>query len=248
MNWFQPASFTAGLYSFYGTPWEIFRTDKILSTSDKAVTFYTKGGGLPGYSTNIIVAPEYDLGITILTGGDTALLPAIREIVTQTLIQTADKIARNQVEHSYTGIYKAMHINSSMELSYSEARGLEISRWISNGTDILSFIPIRFGVPSNILHLQLIPTLLYRDQSKLDGELWRFAPVLDIPSGDAAIWDDFCVSDVDNLMYDGKPLNEIVFWDKDKDEMYGTAELTAFRVSLARSGPDAAQLLRAQEL
>ncbi|KAK5465165.1 hypothetical protein LTS15_001728 [Exophiala xenobiotica] len=248
MNWFQPASFTAGLYSFYGTPWEIFQTDKILSTSDKAVTFYTKGGGLPGYSTNIIVAPEYDLGITILTGGNTALLPAVREIVTQTLIQAADKIARNQVEHSYTGIYKATHINSSMELSYSEAHGLEITRWISNGTDILSFIPIRFGVPSNIVQLQLIPTLLYRDQSKLDGELWRFAPVLDIPSGDDAIWSDFCVSDVDNLMYDGKPLNEIVFWDKDKDEKYGTAELTAFRVSLARSGLDAAQLLRAQEL
>lgn len=254
MNWFQPGSFTAGLYSFYGTPWEIFRTDRILSTSDKAVTFYTKGGGLPGYSTNIIVAPEYDLGITVLTAGNTALLPAIREIVTETLIQAADKIARSQVEQSYTGIYKATHINSSIELSYSEARGLEITRWISNSTDILSALPTRFGVPPNILRLQLIPTLLYRHQSKLDGELWRVALVWDgaprdeSTSDNNAVWDDFCVSDVDTWMYDGKPFNEIVFWNKDKDDKYETVELTAFRVSLTRSCLDAAQLLQAQEL
>lgn len=68
LNWLLPVSFTAGMGSFYGMPWEIYRTDKILLPDDNAggsgetprartVTFFTKGGGLPGYRTLILLVP-----------------------------------------------------------------------------------------------------------------------------------------------------------------------------------------------
>lgn len=47
-NWVHPVSPSTGLYSFYGMPWEIFHTDRILQKSQRTVKFITKSGGLPG--------------------------------------------------------------------------------------------------------------------------------------------------------------------------------------------------------
>ena len=256
LNWLNPVSFATSVYSYYGTPWEIFRTDKLLSGSDRPITFVTKGGGLPGYRTIIMVVPEFELGITILTGGDTDLLDSLREIVSVSLMQAADKLVKRQMEETRTGLYKAPHINSSLELIYTEKQGLEITKWISNGTDMLSVIPIQFQIPEQNLHLQLVPTLLYRDQEHLYGEIWRIALVMDNPPSkntltkNAPVWDDSCITDLDTMMYAGKPLNEVVFLDKAQDGSYETVDLSAFRVTLTREARSRLQhdMLITQEL
>ncbi|KAL6251326.1 hypothetical protein RBB50_001534 [Rhinocladiella similis] len=257
LNWLHPASFTPGTSSFYGMPWEIFRTDKIFSdanTNDVAdagttrtVTFYTKGGGLPAYITNILVVPEYDLGITILTGGDTSLLSQLREIVTVPLVQAADKVVQSQMEHAYTGNYVASGssaLNSSLDLAYTPNQGLRIDKWISNGTDVLAALPVAFHVPPTLFRLQLVPTFQRRGQSSSirdgdgDGELWRFTPAMnatDENNDEGKVWSDFCTSDIDWMIYDGNPFNEIVFTHKDQDGRYNTLEITGYKVSLTRS-------------
>lgn len=60
LNWL-PLPSNVGVGSYYGMPWETFRTDKILDAG-RTVTFFTKGGGLPGYSTLILVVPQYVSG------------------------------------------------------------------------------------------------------------------------------------------------------------------------------------------
>ncbi|KIX93011.1 uncharacterized protein Z520_11284 [Fonsecaea multimorphosa CBS 102226] len=320
VSWLLPVSFTPGWKSFYGMPWEILRADGIVTDSPaRTVSFFTKGGGLPGYRTLILLVPEYELGITIFTAGDEAFIDQLVEMVTIPLIRAADRLAGRQAEHRYTGTFVAdpgMAINSSLQLSYSDAHGLEITKWISNSTDMLSVIPLHFHLPQDRgFHLQLVPTSLYRNQKRMQGELWRVMVTLDRsgprtsaspppllqqqqqlrevqsssesieapefnvkgkgssktnndefldhqPSGPLGsnIWEDFCVSDVDTLMYAGKPFNEIVFWDDrdisaggeeegegvggnrgDDDEeqeqdgvRYGTVELTAFRINMTR--------------
>ncbi|KAK6380731.1 hypothetical protein LTS17_004931 [Exophiala oligosperma] len=259
VNWLHPASFTSGMSSFYGMPWEIFRTDKILAnTRDSAdtgttrtTTFYTKGGGLPGYITNILVVPEYDLGITILTGGGTALLPQLREKVTVPLIQAADNIVQSQVEHSYAGRYvvsDSSRLNSSFELIYTPDRGLQIDSWISNGTDVLAALPVTFHVSPTLFRLQLVPTFQHRGQSNnhangdASAEFWRFTPAMNATEGgsndEGEIWSDFCSSDIDWMIYDGNPFNEITFRNKDRSGRYNTVEITAYKISLTRSTID----------
>jgi len=49
----------------------------------------------------------------------------------------------------------------------------------------------------------------------------------------AGIWDGFCITNVDLMMYDGLPLNEAVFYEG-KDGRVEEVELTAFRVRLKR--------------
>lgn len=235
LNWFQPASFAEGVNSFYGVPWEIFRTDKILPRIHRTVTFVTKGGGLPGYQTNILLVPEYSLGITILTAGDGPLLSKVREVVTTNLIPAADRLAQRQARERYVGTYSSHHINSTLSISLSPYLGLYISQFVSNGTDTLSWLlenPRLIGVDAT---LQLIPTFLYRDDKQKRGELFRTVLNTSQRQGPRELWADFCTTDVDAIMYAGKPLGEAIFWDTDDTgHRYDRVELSAFRVWLDR--------------
>lgn len=113
VNWFQPASYSDNFGSFYGMPWEIFRTDKILRTTQRPVTFVTKSGGLAGYYSIIIMVPEYNLGITILVAGSSKALSQVRELVTIPLLRAADGLAFKQVDREYRGEYsKSLQPNS----------------------------------------------------------------------------------------------------------------------------------------
>jgi hypothetical protein len=73
-------------------------------------------------------------------------------------------------------------------------------------------------------------------------------------SGFASVSDEFCISDVDNIMYAGTPLSEVVFWDRDgKTGMFGKVELPAFKMNLTRvdqngEGTNGERILIKQEL
>ncbi|KAF7173344.1 hypothetical protein CNMCM5623_005596 [Aspergillus felis] len=258
LNWLLPASFSAETGSFYGMPWEIFRTERILLPDDKGrartVTLYTKSGGLPGYRSLILLVPEYDLGITILTAGDETFLEALVDMVIVPLIRAADELAARQVKETYVGRYissstKEHTVNYTLTLTHTSTHGVEINEWISNSTDVLSIISKNRG-----FHAQLIPSGLYRDENQL-GEIWRITTVMDREappesvlgrwrehgnntgswSGFASVSEEFCIGDVENVMYAGTPLSEVVFWDRDeKTGRFGKVELTAFRMNLTR--------------
>jgi len=228
----QPASWAEGMQSFIGVPWEIFRTDKILVDSRRPVTFATKGGGLPGYLSLIFVLPEYDIGITILVaGGRGDLLFKLREVVTVEVVRAAEEVALKQLKR-YSGDYVATEpaLNSSITLSV-DRHGLSVTRFVSNGTDILTFsIPKFFGVEEPY-RAQLTPTLLFKDEEKREGELWRLQVVPG--KSDDGVWDTHCVTDLDPITYGGLPLTEIVFW-MGKNESVESVDLSGFRVTMER--------------
>ena len=270
VNWLQPASFGDTLYSFYGMPWETFRTDRILPHTTRPVTFFTKGGGVPGYTTQLNLAPEYDLVFTILTAGNTKLLSQLLEAVTVPTIRAAEEIAGKTLMRDYDGHYifssvadsdntttttaslpitydhssqqplspstSTTHLNSSATFTYHPTTGLTLTTFVSNSTDVFaSLFSIAPGFSNPNTRLQLIPTLLYADEKAQRGEKWRalITPGRK-PEGERGVWDDFCIADVDVSMYDGRGLNEVVFW-RDTDEEGGVeVEMRAFRVRLRR--------------
>ena len=270
VNWLQPASFGDTLYSFYGMPWETFRTDRILPHTTRPVTFFTKGGGVPGYTTQLNLAPEYDLVFTILTAGNTKLLSELLEAVTVPTIRAAEEIAGKTLMRDYVGHYifssvadsdntttttaslpitydhssqqplspstSTTHLNSSATFTYHPTTGLTLTTFVSNSTDVFaSLFSIAPGFSNPNTRLQLIPTLLYADEKAQRGEKWRalITPGRK-PEGERGVWDDFCIADVDVSMYDGRGLNEVVFW-RDTDEEGGVeVEMRAFRVRLRR--------------
>jgi hypothetical protein len=234
LNWFNPVSPTRGINSFYGLPWEIYHTDRVLQDSRRTVRFITKGGGLPGYSSVIILAPEYDLGFTILVAGSKEMLSKLRNIVTS-FVRTAEAHAIQQLKQRYEGTYVSpdSKLNSSVRLVADE-RGLVITEFVSNSSDILKWgVDISY-IPQNGYPV-LLPTLLYRNAQEKKGEEWRGQPVDDRSHHDRQIWDDFCPTDIEGPLYAAVPINNLVFWDQDKHKRFQTLEISAFRVNLTRA-------------
>lgn len=248
VNWFQPASWATGTKNFYGMPFEIFRSDDVLLESRRPVTFTTKGGAVPGYFSNIMMLEEYGLGLTFLTAGlsDAAseLLGQLQEIVAVEIAQAAEDAIWQSISDSHAGDYVAQDasLDSSMTLSASPSRGLTVSSFISNGTDVLNGPFPRIVEPDIVAlnaswRMQLTPTLLYKNESAQKGEIWRMIVLLDRPGAEDGaeagqgrkVLQEVCHTDVDYATYAGIAINEIVFWHEE-----GVVELPAWKVKMER--------------
>lgn len=234
VNWLMPASWATGFRSFYGMPWEILRTEKVLKERQRPVTFVTKSGGMPGYYSRITLMPEYGLGLTILVGGETQLLSEIQELITTRLIRESDPILWSELSNAYDGTYLAVSdtLNSSLTIVSQPSGVMRVTSFISNGTDALQQV---FGreAHSERWHAQLIPTMIYKDESKRRGDIWRLIIIPERMDQSDLVWDDLCGTDVDTSRYAGIPANEFVFW---HDEMM--VELPAWKVKMKRAERD----------
>jgi hypothetical protein len=77
--------------------------------------------------------------------------------------------------------------------------------------------------------------MLFQNQADRKGELWRSLIVVDgLGQEQDAVWDDFCVTDVDPVTYAEIPLNKVVFW-SDSAGRIDEVELPAFRMTLKRT-------------
>ena len=235
VNWFMPASWSGSAQTFYGMPWEIFRTTSILEHTQRPVTFVTKGGAVPAYFSSLDFLPEYGLAYTILVGGEHELVEKIQEIVSLELVREAEKVIWTDVDETYSGTYTAANsdLNSSLTFTTSPSRGLELTTFISNSTDVFTaLLPMwveQLGLTGKPWHLQLVPTLLYKDEAKQQGEIWRILIVAE-RTGEEGLWDEeFCPMDVDPTSYAGLPVNEVVWWHEE-----GLVELPAYRVKMRK--------------
>ena len=238
-NWLSPASWGTGMSNFYGMPWEIFRSDKILEDTRRPVTFYTKSGGLPGYSSLIVLLPGYSLGVTLLVGGDQKVLGSLRDLLLPALVKVAESTTWEYLANAYAGKMVAIEqsLNSSLTLASSSKEGLTITALISNGTDILNFVIPQFLVPDLARqgipwHAQLIPTMLFKNETSEKGEIWRML-IVESRTENTSAFDEWCVSDIDSVTYGGIPINEVVFWRKE-----GLVEFSAFDVVFKPDGDE----------
>ncbi|KAK5136751.1 hypothetical protein LTR08_002047 [Meristemomyces frigidus] len=245
VNWLSPASWSTDTSSFYGLPWEIFRTSRLLQPhSSRPITFVTKSGGVPDYFSRLSIVPEYGLGLTVLVGGNADLLEQIQELVTVPLIRAAEAQVWRDVADRYTGTYTATNstLNSSIELASSAATGLTLTSFISNSSDVFAtLLPLFNGAAADgTWRAQLVPTLLYKNETTRQGEIWRIviAAEREGERADRPIWDDFCITDVDTVSYAGLPINEVVFWHEE-----GVLELPAWKVSMKRAREGAETLV-----
>jgi hypothetical protein len=233
VNWLHPVSPSDGLHSFYGMPWEIFHTDRVLKDSKRTVRFITKGGGLPGYTSLIALIPDYDIGFTTLIAGSSDISPKMMDAIGATIVRAAEEIAIQQLQERYAGTYASTHHDGNSTITFvADARGLVMESFISNGTNILENA---FYASAQPWYAQAVPTLLFSDEKKQKGEFWRVVQINERSMGEGSIWDDFCVSNIDTVLYSTFGFNELVFWDADDHEKFGRVELTAFKLNLTRT-------------
>ncbi|KAL8690345.1 MAG: hypothetical protein Q9218_004186 [Villophora microphyllina] len=232
--WLKPRSSSFSWEFAYGMPWEVFRSSDILSDSNRIQTIVTKAGGLRGYSSQLLLIPEYDVALVLLVAGDGHALGWMREEILKAVVPAVEQIARRQSNNRLDGTYASpnAHMNSSVTVKVQGSSGLVVTSWISNGTDFLArYIDMSgpkeiFGESSKV---QLIPTRTRRGKN---GEVWRtqFVPQ-DVPSSE--IINMNLVNDVDQLNYASRSVQEFVF-QLDVSGCAVAVKLPAFRITLEK--------------
>jgi hypothetical protein len=233
VNWMHPVSPSRGLHSSYGMPWEIFQTDRILEESRRTVRFATKSGGMPAYTSIILIIPDYDLGISILVAGKSELLQKLQEIVTVGIVRAAEKLAIEQLRKQYTGTYLSSTpgLNTTVTLVADE-RGLVVTEFISNGSDYFQS-PLMKAMAPEHWYAQMVPTLL--NEETREGETWRML-IAEERNEERLVWEDFCMENVDGPLNAATiPYNKVMFWNRQGEGgAFTKLELPAFRVNLTR--------------
>jgi hypothetical protein len=150
-RWLKPVFFTSELVAGVGYPWGVRRIPLNGLSGDnvhRIVDAYGKAGSIGSWSSLLVLIPDYDVGITALIGG--ASIPGdfnwgIADAIGPVLLPALENAARQQAQDTYGGTYMASsdaHLNSSIVIDTSADRpGLGISRWISNGTDMMLVAP-----------------------------------------------------------------------------------------------------------
>jgi hypothetical protein len=224
-RWLNPVTFASDFLASVSSPWGIRRIqlDKIRQPH-RTLTVYTKAGTFKRYTAFITLLKDYNLGFTIMMAGNPPLSNFYgADLLGQSLIPAYDAVARDEADRSFSGTYVQRDgvnsTNSSISISTSANKpGLGISRWISNGTDMVSIaLALQSGTPLDQLknpEARLYYTLL--DSKTVNGTRQSFKAVFEDTGGAAVgqqLWSTDCGAwvGVTGITYGSMPLDEFIF-------------------------------------
>ena len=216
-KWLKPISHTGSLQLSIGRPWEIFRVTHPIN--GRVSDLYTKGGDGPGFSSYLILSPDHGAGFTILIAGNASTLiasPAIADILTSTVIPALESQAAAEAVESFAGTYasKSPSLNSSVTLSVNPSRGagLLVTYWISNGTDMFSWLASSAGDELSLFQTDLRDTPVGQaGQVAFRGTFGLSKYKRDVEIFVDQATTDLAWADVDSLFYGGASLDLFVF-------------------------------------
>lgn len=137
-EWMKPQTHTSSAYFSVGAPWEILRSDNITSDG-RLIDVYTKTGDLGLYHAVIGIVPDYDISVSVLTGGlevsatvSSMLLSAVIE-ATLPVVEAAGRDEASRFE----GTYSDKSTNSTLVLTSDSSPGLVIKEFQVRGFDVL---------------------------------------------------------------------------------------------------------------
>ena len=164
-KWLKPISHTNSLQFSVGRPWEIFRIPQ--PVTGRTTDLYAKAGDGTGYSSYLILSPDFAAGFSILIAGNLSTVFArnvLADALTSALIPALEAETAAQASRRYAGTYTSTtSINSSLTLAVdpSYGAGLIVKSWISNSIDMFTSLVSLLGD-----ELSLFPTDL---QSSAQG-------------------------------------------------------------------------------
>ncbi|KAI0851212.1 beta-lactamase/transpeptidase-like protein [Daldinia vernicosa] len=242
-KWMKPATSTSSSGLLIGGPWEILRSNTV--TKDKRlIEFYCKSGNLGSYNNMLCLVPDYDIVVTILSGGpqsNTDLVDLILTKIVQGLFPAIEDAGKAEALPKFGGTYTDAITNSTITLSLDDAPGFAVSNWVVRDVDIIKnyskFGALSSSPTSRPVSVRLYPTNL----SSGCHNSWR--AVFDIGSPEESaekdansFWPDASChtwGSMDRLTYGFRSMDEWVFLLRD-DGSAQSVDLRTFRVELKR--------------
>jgi hypothetical protein len=205
---------------------------------------YAKLGDYGSYSSLLVLLPDCNAGFGILAASSLVnrvdVVSVIAELIADSVLPALQAQAASEAEDNFGGIYTSTAgLNSSLTLIYNQTEnsppGLVVLSWISNGTDMITRLPIGFGpAPWRIL-----PSI---SDPKNGKAAFRLASAVDAPSPQALTrlfsapgidGQDWLT--VDALTYGDIGVGSFVFA-VGKDRKAMAVSLPAFQITLKREG------------
>ncbi|KAI7777762.1 hypothetical protein LA080_003110 [Diaporthe eres] len=159
-----PAAAEGGLFS---SPNDISAIE-----DNRVVDLYSKPGNHLGYGANLILIPDFEVGIVVIMAGQRGTIgTTIAGVIIDELLPALDEAARAQADSAFAGTYTATNgLNSTITLATAPGiPGLSIMEWVSNGTDL------RRSWLQGVEHFQMYPTNIVSEDGKQVS--WRSAYV-----------------------------------------------------------------------
>ncbi|RYP14527.1 hypothetical protein DL765_006303 [Monosporascus sp. GIB2] len=240
--WLKPMTFTSDPNQSVGMPWEIYRTAISVTPGSEAkrmVDMYTKAGDVGLYATMLALVPDYGIGFTILTAGNSIRQLEriyLLEMLRDHFLPAFEDLNAKAAEGSYAGTYVDSASNSSITISTRPDRpGLGVENWISRGVNMLEdgkgIRGLYHFTDSTPLELRLQPTGL---RDKKTGRVGFRLISEDRQFREGFLWECFSWASVDAITYGAAGVDDFIFG-LDRDGNAEDLELRAFRISLERS-------------
>lgn len=212
-RWMKPVTFTGSVNVSVGAPWEIVRIP-----TERNIWMYTKGGHVGSYTSEIILIPEYGIGVTVLAAGvavsqDVDLLANLFAEIVAPVLENASK---EEASATYSGVYELAGSNSSITIETDLFPGLLVSNFTYNDTDAIELIGDLVGSGADGIELRLWPTTLTTHPTRGTGlaskTSWRVV-VQKLPLVPAGPFLGNCISWLQTaaFTYAGVGLDEMVF-------------------------------------
>ncbi|KAI1820681.1 beta-lactamase/transpeptidase-like protein [Xylaria intraflava] len=220
-KWMKPGTSTSSPGLMVGGLWEILRSDTV-TKDGRLIEYYTKSGNLGSYNNVVCLIPDYDLVITLLSGGDESSEDfvdfSLTDIIT-TLLPAVEDASKTQAEANFAGTYTDAASNSSITLSLDDGPGVAVSNWTARGVDIIAnygaFNALSGSVSPVPVRVRVYPTGLTTGCEAAWRAVFNVGTVEQLAEGDAKrfwakgscqTWDT-----LDRLVYGFKSIDEFIF-------------------------------------
>ncbi|KAI1446504.1 beta-lactamase/transpeptidase-like protein [Annulohypoxylon stygium] len=242
-KWMKPLTSTSSSCLLLGGPWEIIRSNTV--TKDKRlVEFYCKAGNLASYNNELCLVPDYDLVITILSGGPESsadLVDLALSKLVQGLLPAIEDAGKAEAMSKFGGTYADASTNSTITLSLDDAPGFGISDWVVRDVDIIEnyakFAALSSTPTDQAVSVRLYPTNLFSDCRAAWRAVFDIGTPEQLAAKDANLfWSDASChtwGSMDRLTYGFRSIDEFIF-ELESDGSARTLDLRAFKVKLAK--------------
>ncbi|KAF5676153.1 UPF0214 yfeW [Fusarium heterosporum] len=251
-KWMKPEANTASWGYQVGGPWEILRSDNITSDG-RLIDIYTKSGDLGLYHSQTVLIPDYDIVISIMSGGLEAsanpyVTGRVLSAIIQNILPAVEKVGRDEAKEAFAGDYEDKETNSTISFQTDSGPGLKIKSWQVRGFDVLNnignynFQSLESAALKTLNKTTYIDARLYPSNLAKKGQTaWRaiydktdsaedagYDAQLFFKNGSCQTW-----FQQDRMVYDYLPLDLFVFTEGE-DGASETVKSPAFNVTLTK--------------
>ncbi|KAI1102712.1 beta-lactamase/transpeptidase-like protein [Jackrogersella minutella] len=242
-KWMKPVSSTSSSGLLMGGPWEILRSNTV-TRDRRLIEFYCKAGNLNTYNNMICLIPDYDLVITILSGGPESnadLVNSILSKIVEGLLPAIEDAGKAEAMSKFGGDYVDSTTNSTITLALDDAPGFAVSNWVVRDVDIIKnygkFAALSSSPKDQAVSVRLYPTNLSSGCRIAWRAVFDIGNAEELATKDASLfWPDASChtwGSMDRLTYGFKSMDEFVFT-LDDDGSAQSVNLRTFGVELKK--------------